>query len=439
MYKLPSKDILHDYGDAGGKEQAHSDTIKDILSGYGVEVKDVNVTVSPNVTVYNVVPERGVRVRKIKRLDEDLAVNLAVHGIRVSPGKGSISIEVPNKKTSIVSMRSMIDAIQESDKELPIGFGRTINNETYVADLTKMPHLLMAGATGQGKSVGINTIISSFLFTKTPDQVKFILVDPKKVEMPMFAGIRDQYLARPIVTETDDAVKTLNTLCKEMGQRYDKLKEVKARNIKEYNAKGHTMPYIVCFVDEFADLMMEAGRDVELPITRLAQLARAVGIHLVIATQRPSVNVITGLIKANFPARVAFRVISGMDSRIILDRVGAEKLIGKGDMIISTGKEDVRLQCSFVDTPEIERVVSYIGQQPADRYNLEKEETVTIADILLSQDEMLSECKQTILETGIISSAMLQRKYKLSESRADKILKQLEIEGTIKKGQICYT
>ena len=402
----------------------------------------------------------GTRIAKIKSLEDDIALSLAALGIRIIapiPGKGTIGIEVPNKKPTMVYMRSMITAqkFQNAEMELPIAFGKTISNETFVADLTKMPHLLMAGATGQGKSVGINVVLTSLLYKKHPAEVKFVLVDPKKVELSIFETIERHFLAKlpdseeAIITDNKKVVNTLNSLCIEMDNRYELLKNAQVRNIKEYNAKfkarqlnpneGHRfLPYIVLVVDEFADLIMTAGKEVELPIARLAQLARAIGIHLIIATQRPSTNVITGIIKANFPTRVAFKVSSKIDSKIILDGSGAEQLIGRGDMLYSQGNEPVRIQCAFVDTPEIQHITEFIGAQRAypDAYLLPEyvgpdSEPVDLDFDPSERDPMFREAAEVVVNAQQGSASLLQRKLKLGYNRAGRLIDQLEHAGVV--------
>ncbi|MGB1713620.1 MAG: DNA translocase FtsK 4TM domain-containing protein, partial [Flavobacteriaceae bacterium] len=389
-FKNPSIDLLKDYGDGTIKIdqeelESNKNRIVDTLKNYNIGIKQIKATIGPTVTLYEIIPDAGIRISKIKNLEDDIALSLSALGIRIIapiPGKGTIGIEVPNKKKSIVSMKSLLSSKRfiESDMELPITLGKTISNETFIVDLTKMPHLLMAGATGQGKSVGINAILTSILYKKHPAEVKFVLVDPKKIELSIFNKIERHYLAKlpesddAIIIENDKVINTLNSLCREMDKRYELLKDAMTRNIKEYNEKfitrklnpenGHTfLPYIVLVIDEFADLIMTAGKEVETPLARLAQLSRAVGIHLIIATQRPSVNVITGLIKANFPARIAFRVTSKIDSRTILDTGGAEQLIGRGDLLYSQSNDLTRIQCGFIDTSEVEKLSEYIGSQ----------------------------------------------------------------------------
>jgi len=409
--------------------------------------------------LYEIVPEAGIRISKIKNLEDDIALSLSALGIRIIapiPGKGTIGIEVPNKKPRIVSMRSAVASpkFQEAEMELPLTLGKTISNETFVVDLAKMPHLLMAGATGQGKSVGLNAILTSLLYKKHPAEVKFVLVDPKKVELTLFNKIERHYLAKlpdteeAIITDNSKVINTLNSMCIEMDARYDLLKNAMCRNIKEYNTKfkarklnpnnGHKfLPYIVLVVDEFADLIMTSGKEVETPIARLAQLARAIGIHLIIATQRPSVNVITGIIKANFPARIAFRVTSKIDSRTILDTSGADQLIGRGDMLYTQGNEVVRIQCAFVDTPEVERIVDYIGGQKAypDAHLLPEyvgEESGTSLDISVSdRDKLFREAAEVLVIAQQGSASLLQRKLKLGYNRAGRLIDQLEAAGIV--------
>src|SRR5699024_10824283 len=391
-YQYPTLDLLNSYGDdkitINQEElEANKNRIVETLRNYNIEIKHIKATIGPTVTLYEIIPKPGVRISKIKNLEDDIALSLAALGIRIiapMPGKGTIGIEVPNSKPELVSMRSVIakEKFQKTDMDLPIALGKTISNEVYIADLAKMPHLLVAGATGQGKSVGINAILTSLVYKRHPAELKFVLVEPKKVELSLFKKIERHFLAKlpdaeeAIITDTTKVIHTLNSLCIEMDQRYDLLKDAQVRNLKEYNTKfinrrlnpenGHKyLPYIVLIVDEFADLMMTAVKEVDTPIARLAQIARAVGIHLVIATQRQSVNIITGTIKANFPARLAFRVLSSVDSRTILDSGGADQLIGRGDMLLATGSDLIRLQCAFVDTPEVDKVSEFIGSQRA--------------------------------------------------------------------------
>lgn len=465
-YKLPSLDLMENYGAGGGitinKEEleANKNRILDTLKNYNIEIAKIKATVGPTVTLYEIVPAPGVRISKIKNLEDDIALSLSALGIRIIapiPGKGTIGIEVPNSKPEVVSMRSVIasEKFQLTDMELPVVLGKTISNETFVTDLTKMPHLLMAGATGQGKSVGLNAILVSILYKKHPSQVKFVLVDPKKVELTLFNKIERHFLAKlpdseeAIITENKKVVNTINSLCIEMDARYELLKDAGVRNIKEYNAKfiqrrlnpelGHKyLPYIVLVVDEFADLIMTAGKEVETPIARLAQLARAIGIHLIIATQRPSVNIITGVIKANFPARIAFRVTSKIDSRTILDSGGAEQLIGRGDMLFSTGNDLIRIQCGFVDTPEVDRITEYIGGQRAypsafllPEYVDENSDELGGADTDGERDDLFEDAARIVVATQQGSASLLQRKMKLGYNRAGRIVDQLEAAGII--------
>jgi S-DNA-T family DNA segregation ATPase FtsK/SpoIIIE len=464
-YKLPSIDLLEDYGGKldvsinKAELENNKNKIVETLAHYKIEIAKIKATVGPTVTLYEVVPAPGVRISKIKNLEDDIALSLAALGIRIIapiPGKGTIGIEVPNSKPQIVSMRSLIssDKFQNSDYELPVALGKTISNETFVADLTKMPHLLMAGATGQGKSVGLNAILVSILYKKHPSQVKFVLVDPKKVELTLFNKIERHFLAKlpgeeeAIITDTTKVVATLNSLCIEMDARYDLLKDAGTRNIKEYNhkfikrnlnpEKGHRyLPYIVLVIDEFADLIMTAGKEVETPIARIAQLARAIGIHLIVATQRPSVNVITGIIKANFPGRIAFRVTSKIDSRTILDTGGADQLIGRGDMIYSTGSDIIRLQCGFVDTPEVEKICDFIGDQRAYPNALLLPEYIddtasqSAGFIDEDRDVLFEDAARIIVIHQQGSASLLQRKLKLGYNRAGRIIDQLEAVGVV--------
>ncbi|MCK8520742.1 DNA translocase FtsK [Aquimarina sp. D1M17] len=465
-FKFPTIDLLKDYtAQTGGitidqgELEENKNRIVETLKNYKIEIAQIKATVGPTVTLYEIVPEAGIRISKIKNLEDDIALSLAALGIRIIapiPGKGTIGIEVPNKKSTIVSMRSAIASqkFQNAEMELPLSLGKTISNETYVVDLAKMPHLLMAGATGQGKSVGLNAILTSLLYKKHPAEVKFVLVDPKKVELTLFNKIERHYLAKlpdaeeAIITDNTKVINTLNSLCIEMDTRYDLLKQAMVRNIKEYNAKfkarklnpenGHKfLPYIVLVVDEFADLIMTAGKEVETPIARLAQLARAIGIHLIIATQRPSVNVITGMIKANFPARIAFRVTSKIDSRTILDTGGADQLIGRGDMLYTQGNDIIRIQCAFVDTPEVERITEYIGSQKAypDAHLLPEyvgEESGTSLDIDKSdRDKLFKEAAEVIVTAQQGSASLLQRKLKLGYNRAGRLIDQLEAAGVV--------
>ena len=467
-FEFPPVDLLKDYPSTASTEELikkelleNKMSIEKTLLSFGIAIKSISAVVGPTVTLYEIVPKEGVRISKIKNLEDDIALSLAALGIRIIapiPGRGTIGIEVPNKNPNIVSMREIINSekFKKNNYALPIGLGKTINNEAFVVDLAKMPHLLVAGATGQGKSVGLNAIITSLLYTKHPCEMKFVLVDPKKVEFTLYSVIENYYLATlpdngdAIITDTKKVVRTLNSLCVEMDTRYDLLKAAKMRNIKEYNAKfcarelspvaGHRyMPYIVVVIDEFGDLIMTAGREVEQPLARLAQLARAIGIHLVIATQRPSVNIITGSIKANFPARIAFRVQSGVDSKTILDATGANQLIGKGDMLISTGSDVVRLQCAFVDTPEVEQIAEFIEKQEIERPLREPYELPDVpepgdegsgrGDESLNPNEldpMLLEAATLIVQTQQGSTSSIQRKLSLGYNRAGRIMDQLE-------------
>jgi len=429
------------------------------MKSAGISLRRALQPFGPSVTLYEIVPEAGIRISKIKSLEDDIALSLSALGIRIIapiPGKGTIGIEVPNKNPTMVSMKSAIGSakFQEAEMELPIALGKTISNETFVVDLAKMPHLLMAGATGQGKSVGLNAVLTSLLYKKHPAEVKFVLVDPKKVELTLFNKIERHYLAKlpdcddAIITDNAKVVNTLNSLCVEMDNRYSLLKDAMVRNIKEYNDKfkarklnpenGHRfLPYIVLVVDEFADLIMTAGKEVEVPIARLAQLARAIGIHLIIATQRPSVNVITGLIKANFPARIAFRVTSKIDSRTILDTQGADQLIGRGDLLYSNGNDVVRVQCAFIDTPEVERITEFIGSQKAyaTAYLLPEfvgEESGINLDFDISErDSLFREAAEIIVNAQQGSASLLQRKLKLGYNRAGRLIDQLEAAGIV--------
>ena len=465
-FKLPPLDLLRDYGDDSSvvdreELEANKKRIVDTLANYSIEIDKIKATIGPTVTLYEIVPAAGVRISKIKGLQDDIALSLAALGIRIIapiPGKGTVGIEVPNKKPQTVSMRTIIgsEKFQKSGFALPFGIGKTISNESYVADLAKMPHILMAGATGQGKSVGLNAIIASLLYSKHPAELKFVLVDPKKVELSLYRKIERHYLAKlpdaedAIITDVRKVVRTLNSLCIEMDNRYELMKDAGVRNIKEYNEKfvsrrlnpndGHRfLPYIVLVVDEFADLIMTAGREVEGPIARLAQLARAIGIHLIIATQRPSVKIITGTIKANFPARIAFRVISRVDSATILDSNGAEQLIGRGDMLMSTGQDLVRLQCPFIDTPEVEAICDYIGEQRGydDAYLLpdcpDEQDEGGPKDAMDAdeRDPLFEDAARIVVQTQQGSTSMLQRKLKLGYNRAGRIIDQLEKAGIV--------
>jgi S-DNA-T family DNA segregation ATPase FtsK/SpoIIIE len=462
-YKFPTFNLLKQYNESISIDpdelEANKNRILETLKNYKIGISKIKATVGPTITLYEIVPEAGIRISKIKNLEDDIALSLSALGIRIIapiPGKGTIGIEVPNKNATIVSMHSVISSkkFQESQMELPIALGKTISNETFVVDLAKMPHLLMAGATGQGKSVGLNAVLTSLLYRKHPAEVKFVLVDPKKVELTLFNKIERHYLAKlpdsedAIITDTTKVVNTLNSLCIEMDTRYDLLKSAMCRNIKEYNAKfkarklnpndGHQfLPYIVLVIDEFADLIMTAGKEVETPIARLAQLARAIGIHLIVATQRPSVNVITGIIKANFPARIAFRVTSKIDSRTILDAGGADQLIGRGDMLYTAGNDLNRIQCAFVDTPEVEKITDFIGSQRAypEAHLLPEyvgEEGGTALDIDISdRDKLFREAAEIIVNAQQGSASLLQRKLKLGYNRAGRLIDQLEAAGIV--------
>ncbi len=466
-YKYPTLDLLEAHGSEkivqdAMELEANKNQIINTLKNYDISISKISATVGPTVTLYEIVPAAGVRISRIKNLEDDIALSLAALGIRIIapiPGKGTIGIEVPNVKKTVVSMRTLLasDKFQHSNYNLPIAIGKKIDNENFIVDLSSMPHLLMAGATGQGKSVGVNAILVSLLYKKHPSQLKLVLVDPKKVELSLYRMIEKHFLAKlpgeeePIITDTKKVVHSLNALCIEMDNRYDLLKEANARNIKEYNEKfvkrrlnpqkGHQyLPFIVLVIDEFADLIMTAGKEIEMPIARLAQLARAVGIHLIIATQRPSVNIITGTIKANFPSRVAFKVSSKIDSRTILDAGGADQLIGKGDMLISHNGEITRLQCAFVDTPEVERVTEFIGQQRGypEAYKLpeyvdEKEMEGKEFD-LADRDPLFEEAARLIVVNQLGSTSLIQRKMKLGYNRAGRLMDQLEAAGVVGPG-----
>jgi S-DNA-T family DNA segregation ATPase FtsK/SpoIIIE len=463
-YKFPTLDLLSEY--EVGKVQVtqeelnqNKDKIVETLTNFKIGITSIKATIGPTVTLYEIVPEAGIKISRIKNLEDDIALSLAALGIRIIapiPGKGTIGIEVPNKNREMVSIRSMLasEKFQKSDKELPIALGKTISNEVMIVDLAKMPHLLVAGATGQGKSVGLNVILTSLLYKKHPSQLKFVLVDPKKVEMSLFSKIERHYLAKlpnteeAIITDTKKVVHTLNSLCIEMENRYEMMKDAGTRNLKEFNAKfvarklnpkeGYRyLPYIVLVIDELADLMMTAGKEVETPIARLAQLARAIGIHLVVATQRPSVNVITGVIKANFPARLSFKVTSKVDSRTILDTGGADQLIGQGDMLLSAGSEIIRLQSPFVDTPEVERICEFIGSQRGydSAYMLpefEGEDDGGVAAVDLSErDSLFEDAARLIVLHQQGSTSLIQRKLKLGYNRAGRLIDQLEAAGVV--------
>ncbi|SFO23359.1 DNA segregation ATPase FtsK/SpoIIIE, S-DNA-T family [Paenimyroides ummariense] len=463
-YQFPTSELLFEHTTGGitinqAELEENKNRIVDTLNNYKIGIAQIKATVGPTVTLYEIVPDAGIRISKIKSLEDDIALSLSALGIRIIapiPGKGTIGIEVPNTKPTTVSMKSLIlsPKFQNAEMELPIAIGKTISNETFVFDLAKMPHLLMAGATGQGKSVGLNAVLTSLLYKKHPAEVKFVLVDPKKVELTLFNKIERHFLAKlpdtedAIITDNTKVINTLNSLCIEMDNRYSLLKDAMVRNIKEYNEKfkqrklnpelGHRfLPYIVLVVDEFADLIMTAGKEVETPIARLAQLARAIGIHLIIATQRPSVNVITGIIKANFPARIAFRVSSKIDSRTILDGPGADQLIGRGDLLFTQGNDTVRVQCGFVDTPEVEKITEFIGAQKGygDAYLLPEyvgEESGTSLDIdIADRDVMFREAAEIIVTAQQGSASLLQRKLKLGYNRAGRLIDQLEAAGIV--------
>lgn len=467
-YQFPPIKLLESHGLDGGDNgitinkaelEENKNKIVATLKNYKIGIAQIKATIGPTVTLYEIVPEAGVRISKIKNLEDDIALSLSALGIRIIapiPGKGTIGIEVPNTKPSIVSMRSAIAStkFQKSKMELPIAFGKTISNETFVVDLAKMPHMLMAGATGQGKSVGLNAVISSLLYKKHPAEVKFVLVDPKKVELTLYNKIERHFLAKlpdseeAIITDTTKVIHTLNSLCIEMDSRYELLKGAMVRNIKEYNQKfksrrlnpeeGHRyLPYIVLVIDEFADLIMTAGKEVETPIARLAQLARAIGIHLIIATQRPSVNVITGIIKANFPARLAFRVTSKIDSRTILDGPGADQLIGRGDMLYTQGNEITRIQCAFVDTPEVDLITEFIGSQRAypeahllPEY-IDENSGTSLDNDIADRDSKFREAAEVVVTAQQGSASLIQRKLKLGYNRAGRIIDQLEAAGIV--------
>lgn len=466
-YRLPGLDLLNDYeqNNTSVTEDeliANKNKIVETLNDYKVQIDKINATVGPTVTLYEIVPAKGYRISKIKSLGDDIALSLAALGIRIIapiPGRGTIGIEVPNEKKQTVAMRTVLASkkFQESKFDLPVAIGKTITNETFTFDLTKAPHLLVAGATGQGKSVGLNAILTSLLYKKHPAQLKLVLVDPKKVELTLYKALEKYFLAKlpdaedAIITDTQKVVNTMQSLCIEMDKRYDLLKEASCRNIKEYNEKfinrhlnpekgHHYMPYIVVVIDEFADLIMTAGKEVELPIARLAQLARAIGIHLIVATQRPTTNVITGLIKANFPARIAFKVMSMIDSRTILDAPGANQLIGRGDMLIAMGgSEMTRVQCAFVDTPELEKIMQHIEQQQSytgayelPEYTPEGSEGGNLEDVDLSKrDSMFEEAARIIVINQQGSTSLIQRKFSIGYNRAGRIMDQLEAAGIV--------
>lgn len=473
-YQYPTLNLLKKYADNDRPSvnmeeiKANNQRIVEVLNSFGVEIREIKATVGPTITLYEITPAEGVRINKIRNLGDDIALSLAALGVRIIapiPGKGTIGIEVPNKKKNIVSMESILNSkkFQETKMDLPIALGKTITNEVFMVDLAKIPHLLVAGATGQGKSVGLNAIITSLLYKKHPNELKFVLIDPKKVEFSIYNQIADHFMAQvpsddddeePIITDVTKVVRTLNSLCKLMDHRYDLLKKAGARNIKEYNEKfvnhrlnlteGHDyMPYIVVIIDEFGDLIMTAGKEVELPIARIAQLARAVGIHMVIATQRPTTSIITGNIKANFPGRMAFRVSSMIDSRTILDRPGAEKLIGRGDMLFLSGSEPVRVQCAFVDTPEVEAINSYIAAQPGPVAPLELPEPDSndgvggsngSADVK-NLDPYFEEAAHAIVISQQGSTSMIQRRFSIGYNRAGRLMDQLEAAGIVGAAQ----
>ena len=462
-YKFPPVSILKEHKTATSYDNSevieNKENIIKTLGDHKIPIKSISATVGPTVTLYEVVPERGVRLARIKSLENDIALNLSALGIRIIapiPGRGTVGIEVPNKKPEMVSMRSLITskAFQETRFDLAIALGRTITNDPYILDLTKMPHLLVAGATGQGKSVGINAIITSLLYKKHPAEVKLVLIDPKRVELPLYTKIERHFLAKlpgeedAIITDTQKVINTLNSLCIEMDSRLELLKAAQSRNIKEYNEKfilrrlnpekGHRyMPYIVLIIDEFADLIMTAGREIEGPIGRLAQLARAIGIHLIISTQRPSTNIITGFIKANFPTRIAFRVFSSIDSRTILDATGADRLVGRGDMLVSSGSEPVRVQCAFIDTPEIEELTDFVGSQQGypdamhlPEYINDSESGLQEID-LKKRDSMFDEAAKLVVQHQQGSTSLIQRKLAIGYNRAGRIIDQLEAAGIV--------
>lgn len=467
-YKFPTLDLLKKYESDGktyvdrDEQEKNKNRIIEVLHNFGVEIASIRATVGPTITLYEITPAPGVKISKIKNLEDDIALSLAALGIRIiapMPGKGTIGIEVPNANPSVVSMQSVLNSkkFQETTMELPLALGKTITNEVFMVDLAKIPHLLVAGATGQGKSVGMNAIITSLIYKKHPNELKFVLVDPKKVEFSVYSTISDRFMAsleeeadEPIITDTTKVVKTLKGLCLLMDSRYDLLKKAGARNIKEYNAKylkrnlnpedGHYfMPYIVVIIDEFADLIMTAGKEVEGPITRIAQLARAVGIHMVIATQRPSTKVITGGIKANFPGRIAFKVAQRIDSSIILDRTGANQLIGRGDMLYSNGNEPTRVQCAFVDTPEVERINQFIASQNGPHHPLEIPEPLTEESAgggaggvdVSNIDPLFEEAARHIVATQMGSTSMIQRKFEVGYNRAGRLMDQMEKAGIV--------
>ena len=467
-YKYPTLDLLQQYESDGKpfidmiEQNTNKNRIVDVLRNFGVEISSIKATVGPTITLYEITPAPGVRISRIRNLEDDIALSLSALGIRIIapiPGKGTIGIEVPNAKPATVSMRSILDSkkFQETTMELPCALGKTITNEVFMFDLAKAPHLLVAGATGQGKSVGLNAIITSLLYKKHPAELKIVLVDPKKVEFSVYSNIEKHFLAKvpdegeePIITDVTKVIRTLNSLCKEMDTRYDLLKIAQARNIKEYNKKfidrqlnpehGHRfMPYIVVVIDEFGDLIMTAGKEVELPIARIAQLARAVGIHMIIATQRPTTNIITGTIKANFPSRIAFRVGAMIDSRTILDRPGAQQLVGRGDLLYLNGGEPVRVQCAFVDTPEVERINNFIADQQGYPMAFELPEPDTdegeageSRDVDMQHlDPMFEDAARLIVREQSGSTSLIQRKFAIGYNRAGRLMDQLEKAGIV--------
>jgi DNA segregation ATPase FtsK/SpoIIIE, S-DNA-T family len=462
-YKFPPVSILKDHKSDSAFDNTevleNKENIIKTLGDHKISIRQISATVGPTVTLYEIVPERGVKIARIKALEDDIALNLSALGIRIIapiPGRGTVGIEVPNKKPEMVSMKSLITSkiFQESKYDLALALGRTITNDPYVVDLTKMPHLLVAGATGQGKSVGINAIITSILYKKHPSEVKFVLIDPKRVELPLYSKIERHFLAKlpgeedAIITDTQKVINTLNSLCIEMDNRLELLKGAQSRNIKEYNEKfisrklnpekGHKyLPYIVLIIDEFADLIMTAGREIEGPIGRLAQLARAIGIHLIISTQRPSTNIITGFIKANFPTRIAFRVFSSIDSRTILDATGADRLVGRGDMLVSSGNEPVRVQCAFIDTPEIEELTEFIGSQQGYTDAMHLPEYIDDSDSgvldvdLRKRDPMFDDAARLVVQHQQGSTSLIQRKLSIGYNRAGRIIDQLEAAGIV--------
>ena len=471
-YKYPQLDLLKKYNDEDKPQvdmeeiKANNARIVEVLNSFGVAIREIKATVGPTITLYEITPAEGVRISKIRNLEDDIALSLAALGIRIIapiPGKGTIGIEVPNKKPTIVSMESILNSkrFQESKMELPLAIGKTITNEVFMVDLAKIPHLLVAGATGQGKSVGLNAIITSLLYKKHPNELKIVLIDPKKVEFSVYSRITDHFMAtapgnddEPIITDVTKVVRTLNSLCTLMDYRYDMLKLAGARNIKEYNrkfvnhqlnlTKGHEyMPYIVVIIDEYGDLIMTAGREIEMPITRIAQLARAVGIHMIIATQRPTANIITGNIKANFPGRMAFKVSAMIDSRTILDRPGANQLVGRGDLLFLNGNEPVRVQCAFVDTPEIERINEFIENQPGPVEPLQLPEpavdgktgTTGGGNDIQSLDPFFEEAAHAIVTSKSGSTSMIQRRFSIGYNRAGRLMDQLEAAGIVGPAQ----